>query len=86
MARKARIEFDGVFYHVITRGDQRQGIFTDKEDYRRYLKILADYKVRFDYKVANAVIHKKVGHANGIALGAAYYASSLLYPYSPFQF
>ena len=32
MARKPRIEFDGAFYHVITRGNQRQKIFKDKED------------------------------------------------------
>ena len=27
MARKPRIEFDGAFYHIITRGNQRQKIF-----------------------------------------------------------
>jgi len=27
MARKLRIEFEGAFYHVITRGNQRQRVF-----------------------------------------------------------
>ena len=51
MARKPRIEFEGAFYHVITRGNQRQQIFKDKEDYVRYLRILADYKVRYEYSL-----------------------------------
>jgi REP element-mobilizing transposase RayT len=49
MARKPRIEYEGALYHVITRGNQRQRVFKDIEDYRRYLKILADYKVRYKY-------------------------------------
>src|SRR4030042_5811010 len=49
MARKPRIEYEGALYHVITRGNQRQRIFKDKEDYQRYLKILADYKIRYEY-------------------------------------
>ena len=28
MARRARIEYEGAFYHVITRGNQRQKIFS----------------------------------------------------------
>src|SRR4030043_1285079 len=49
MARKPRIEYEGALYHVITRGNQSQRIFKDKEDYQRYLKILADYKIRYEY-------------------------------------
>jgi REP element-mobilizing transposase RayT len=49
MARKPRIEYEGALYHVITRGNQRQRVFKDVEDHQRYLKILADYKVRYEY-------------------------------------
>jgi len=49
MARKSRIEFEGALYHVITRGNQRQRVFKDVEDRQHYLKILADYKVRYQY-------------------------------------
>jgi REP element-mobilizing transposase RayT len=49
MARKPRIEFEGALYHVITRGNQRQQIFKHTEDYKKYLKILGDYKIRYDF-------------------------------------
>jgi len=49
MARKPRIEFEGALYHVISRGNQRQQIFKITEDYERYLKILGDYKARYDF-------------------------------------
>jgi REP element-mobilizing transposase RayT len=38
MARKPRVEFDGVFYHVIVRGNQRQRIFKDDQDRITYLE------------------------------------------------
>jgi len=49
MARKPRIEFEGALYHVITRGNQRQQIFRGTEDYERYLRILGDYKTRYEF-------------------------------------
>jgi len=49
MARKPRIEFEGALYHVITRGNQRQEIFRGTEDYERYLRILGDYKTRYEF-------------------------------------
>jgi REP element-mobilizing transposase RayT len=49
MARRPRIEFEGAFYHVITRGNQRQRIFKTEKDYAKYLEILADYKDRYEY-------------------------------------
>jgi len=49
MARKPRIQFEGAFYHVITRGNQRQKIFRDEEDHRKYLEILARYKDLYKY-------------------------------------
>ena len=49
MARKPRIEFEGAFYHVVTRGNQRQKIFKDKSDFLKYLEILTSYKNRYNY-------------------------------------
>lgn len=49
MARKPRIEYERALYHVITRGNQRQRIFRDREDFVKYLGILADYKARYDF-------------------------------------
>lgn len=44
MARKPRIEFEGAFYHVIIRGNQRQTIFRDEADCWKLLNILSHYK------------------------------------------
>jgi REP element-mobilizing transposase RayT len=49
MARKPRIEYEGAFYHVITRGNQKQKIFKDKNDFIRYLEILTQYKSQYKY-------------------------------------
>jgi putative transposase len=46
MARKPRIQFEGAFYHVIVRGNQRQDIFLDDDDRSRYLEGLVRYKSR----------------------------------------
>jgi REP element-mobilizing transposase RayT len=49
MARKPRIEYEGAFYHVITRGNQKQKIFKDPLDYRKFLEILVSYKQRYHF-------------------------------------
>jgi putative transposase len=56
MARKSRIEFEGGFYHVITRGNQRQKIFFEEKDFLKYLEILSDYKDRYDFLVYGYVL------------------------------
>ena len=40
MPRKLRIQYPGAIYHVINRGDQREDIFKDDEDRRRFLATL----------------------------------------------
>jgi REP element-mobilizing transposase RayT len=44
MTRQPRIEFSGAFYHIITRGNQKQDIFIDDEDRLEYLRRLKRYK------------------------------------------
>ncbi|MFQ5852070.1 MAG: transposase [Candidatus Binatia bacterium] len=51
MARRPRIEFSGALYHVIVRGNQRQEIFHDEADYRKYLSLLCAYKGRYQCKL-----------------------------------
>lgn len=43
MARPIRIEYPGAVYHVICRGNNRQAIFRDDQDRRRYLEKLSRY-------------------------------------------
>ena len=49
MARKPRIEFEGGFYHVIIRGNQRQKVFLEEKDFLKYLEFLNDYKDRYGF-------------------------------------
>jgi putative transposase len=49
MARRPRIEFDGAFYHVLARGNQKQKIFLEERDFENYLQILFDYKNRYRF-------------------------------------
>jgi putative transposase len=49
MARRPRIHFPNALYHVIARGNQRQDIFLDEQDYLRYLSYLAEYKSRYQF-------------------------------------
>lgn len=51
MPRKPRIEFEGAFYHVITRGNQRQRIFREPADYQKYLQLLVSYKNRYRFSL-----------------------------------
>lgn len=37
MPRAARLQYEGAFYHVISRGNRQQPIFHQKADYRRFL-------------------------------------------------
>jgi len=51
MARKPRIHFPGALYHVISRGNRRQGIFLDEKDLQRFLAYLTDCKKRFPFRL-----------------------------------
>ncbi len=51
MARKQRIEFDGAFYHIIVRGNQKQKVFKSRIDFLKYLELLAHYKERYDFSL-----------------------------------
>jgi len=51
MARKPRIEYEGAFYHVITRGNQRRKVFRDDNDFQKYISLLAYYKEGYKYSL-----------------------------------
>jgi len=51
MARRPRVEYPGALYHVITRGNQRQKIFYDDGDRRKYLEILSRLKQAHSFRV-----------------------------------
>lgn len=51
MARAMRIEFPGALYHVTSRGDRREAIFTDDDDRQCLLAIIEQAMDRFDAAV-----------------------------------
>ncbi len=51
MARPIRIHHPGLIYHVINRGNNRQAIFLEEEDYEKYLGIIYRYKKKYGFKL-----------------------------------
>ena len=51
MARKPRVEFEGAFYHVIVRGNQRRKIFRDDRDRLNYLERVEHYRQRYRFNI-----------------------------------
>lgn len=49
MARPLRIEYPGAIYHVTTRWNARQSIYQDDKDRLRFLEILDDVMIRFNW-------------------------------------
>ena len=49
MSRKPKIEFPGAFYHVLARGNNKQKIFNDRQDYCVYVERLKRYQERYKF-------------------------------------
>ena len=50
MARPLRIEFKGALYHIISRGNERRGIFLGDDDYKVFLGVLEEMTDRIFQK------------------------------------
>lgn len=51
MARPWRIEYEGAFYHVTARGNERKRIFFGKGDYDKFKKYLLDAQDKYGYRL-----------------------------------
>ncbi len=51
MARPLRIEYEGAFYHIAARGNERKKIFLSRADYEKFLANLKDAAARFSVVV-----------------------------------
>lgn len=51
MPRKARTLIINASYHIVSRGNQRQQVFSDHDDFQRFTDTLRKYKKKFKYKV-----------------------------------
>lgn len=47
MSRQLRVEYAGAFYHIFSRGNQKQPIFLSDDDRHYFLKILGDVHGKF---------------------------------------
>lgn len=47
MARQWRIEFGGAFYHIMSRGNDRQSVFLDDHDRRTFVCLLEEFCDKF---------------------------------------
>jgi len=56
MPRAARVAPKDYVYHVMTRGNNRQTVFRDEEDYLRYLEILRQYRAKYKCKLYHYVL------------------------------
>ncbi|MFC1805153.1 transposase [Candidatus Omnitrophota bacterium] len=51
MPRGPRILLENACYHIINRGNQKQDIFFDEEDFRYFLKFFKHYKKKYPVKI-----------------------------------
>ena len=56
MPRIARMKFDSLTYHIISRGNNKMSIFLDETDYQQYLEILNKYKKKYIFYLYNFVL------------------------------
>lgn len=70
MARKPRRIGKSGAYHVILRGNNKQLLFYDNEDRRKFIEILKKYTKELEVKLYSHTlmgnhVHLQIGHANG---------------------
>ena len=51
MARQLRIQYPGAFYHVTSRGNERQAIFKSRRDHEKFLGYLESATLRYGARV-----------------------------------
>jgi len=76
MPRRARIRAPGIPLHIIQRGNNRAVCFYDRDDYRIYLRHLAELSRRFDCSVHAYVL--MTNHVHLLMTGSAADGPSLL--------
>ncbi|MGB9499496.1 MAG: hypothetical protein ACKVE4_07045 [Dissulfuribacterales bacterium] len=51
IARQWRIEYSGVLYHILPRGNERQEIFRSDDDRKMSLELIGEFSARFQIDV-----------------------------------
>lgn len=56
MPRVARTAPKAYVYHILTRGNNRQNIFKEEQDYKKYLDVLLKYKDKYRFNLYHYVL------------------------------
>jgi len=56
MPRTARIAPQEFVYHILTRGNNKQDVFKDDEDFLKYIDIIKKYKEKYLFKLYHYVL------------------------------
>ncbi|MBW1981789.1 MAG: transposase [Deltaproteobacteria bacterium] len=56
MARQLRIEYEGAYYHVLSRGNKQQAIFLSDHDRKTFIKTLVRMSERFELDIIAFVL------------------------------
>jgi len=51
MGRPSRLNHPGLVYHIINRGNNKDVVFVEEDDYRHYLNTLQRYKKQYGFKL-----------------------------------
>lgn len=51
MLKYGRVILENAYYHIISRGNQKQGVFFEDKDFEKYLNLLSRYKEKYGFKV-----------------------------------
>lgn len=51
MSKFGRVLLEGVYYHIINRGNQKQRVFLEDSDFEKYLELLKHYKRKYKFKM-----------------------------------
>ena len=62
MPRESRKRSESGVYHIMLRGINRQQVFKDDEDYRRFLETLEKYREECDYILYGDCLMPNHGH------------------------
>ena len=63
MPRKARSIYQGEYYHIISRGNNRQKLFRDEKDFAFYFQQLTRYKEKFKVSIIHYCLMPNHVHA-----------------------
>jgi REP element-mobilizing transposase RayT len=59
MPRQVRVEYPGVFYHVMARGDRGESIFHDDKDREQILRTLAQACGKTEWRIHAWILMSK---------------------------